>query len=211
MSKADTLLKKATFFERMALYSDRKAFLQAVAQESQAQQPDPNRQLIQQALTIMQNAGVDEATTAPLGNAVLFNKVDLPAIQRAIQTATLTKMSPLTQQAQIDQLRQLARQMKAAPTEAESAMAGPADMTFSPDPSKDRITALPPINPADQQAVFRFVTINGLGLPGKADGKLGKETRTALEAIKDYFAKANPQNPRMSDAEAIRAAKFQGR
>ena len=32
MSKADTLLKKATFFERMALYSDRKTFLQALAQ-----------------------------------------------------------------------------------------------------------------------------------------------------------------------------------
>ena len=32
MSKADTLLKRATFFERMALYSDRKVFLQALAQ-----------------------------------------------------------------------------------------------------------------------------------------------------------------------------------
>ncbi len=32
MSKADTLLKKATFFERLALYSDRKAFLQSIAQ-----------------------------------------------------------------------------------------------------------------------------------------------------------------------------------
>jgi hypothetical protein len=32
MSKADTLLKKATFFERLAVYSDRKSFLQALAQ-----------------------------------------------------------------------------------------------------------------------------------------------------------------------------------
>jgi hypothetical protein len=34
MSKADTLLKKATSFERLALYSDRKAFLQALAQDA---------------------------------------------------------------------------------------------------------------------------------------------------------------------------------
>jgi hypothetical protein len=34
MSKADTLLKKATVFERLALYSDRKAFLGALAQNS---------------------------------------------------------------------------------------------------------------------------------------------------------------------------------
>jgi hypothetical protein len=32
MSKADLLLKKAASFEKLALYSDRKAFLQAVAQ-----------------------------------------------------------------------------------------------------------------------------------------------------------------------------------
>jgi hypothetical protein len=34
MSKADTLLKKATFFEKLALYSDRKAFLQAISESS---------------------------------------------------------------------------------------------------------------------------------------------------------------------------------
>lgn len=34
MSKADTLLKKATFFERLAIYSDRKSFLQALSQQN---------------------------------------------------------------------------------------------------------------------------------------------------------------------------------
>ena len=34
MSKADTLLKRATAYERLAVYSDRKAFLQAIAQDS---------------------------------------------------------------------------------------------------------------------------------------------------------------------------------
>lgn len=41
MSKADELLKKATFFEKLALYSDRKAFLQAIAEQNPNQQNTP--------------------------------------------------------------------------------------------------------------------------------------------------------------------------
>lgn len=37
MSKADTLLKKATAFEKLAIYSDRKSFLQALSQDATAQ------------------------------------------------------------------------------------------------------------------------------------------------------------------------------
>jgi hypothetical protein len=122
MSKADMLLKKATFFERMALYADRKSFLQSVAQgqvmtlpvqEIKSDPNEVNRMLVNQALQIMQQAGVDEATTAPLGNAILFNKWDVPAIQRAIQNATMTKMSPLTYSAQIKQLQDISRRIKA--------------------------------------------------------------------------------------------------
>lgn len=36
MSKADVLLKKATAFEKLALYSDRKVFLQALSQETKS-------------------------------------------------------------------------------------------------------------------------------------------------------------------------------
>jgi hypothetical protein len=38
MSKADVLLKKATSFEKLALYSDRKAFLRALSQADPAAQ-----------------------------------------------------------------------------------------------------------------------------------------------------------------------------
>jgi len=41
--KADTLLKKATTFERLALYGDRRSFLQALAQESPVTDPAPWR------------------------------------------------------------------------------------------------------------------------------------------------------------------------
>jgi hypothetical protein len=197
MSKADTLLKKATFFERIALYSDRKAFLQAIAQESQAQQSDSNRQIIWQALQILQQAGIDEATTKPLADAVTFGRVDIPAIQAAIQAAYLTKMSPLSQQAQIEQLKQLSSQLQAPMTEAEKGMAGPADVTFAP----DSITGFQHIDPAKQAALGRIVEIEGLAFVDPKqlhDGRLGKETRKALTAFKNWV-----KQPNMSDAQAL--------
>ena len=38
MSKADTLLKKATSFEKLAVYSDRKSFIRAIAQSGFSQE-----------------------------------------------------------------------------------------------------------------------------------------------------------------------------
>lgn len=208
MSKADTLLKKATFFERMALYSDRKSYLQALAQGNPPALDKNTRDLLFEAQNILQNAGLDASA---IGNVIVFNKLDqFGAAMKSIRDALmLGKLSPLSDE--YKRLQTISTQVKAPPTEAEQAMAGPADMTFEPDPKKDVVHGLPPINKADQEAVFRFVTIQGLGIPGKVDGQLGKETRTALEAIKNYFAKANPQNPRMTDQQAIQAAKFQGR
>jgi hypothetical protein len=208
MSKADTLLKKASFFERLALYSDRKSYLQALAQETPAPALDKNtRNLLLEAQQIMQNAGLDASA---IGNVTLFNKLDQwGAAAKSIRDALmLGKLSPLSDE--YKRLQTISTQLKAPaspPTEAEQAMAGPADVTFKP----DRISAFPPINKEDQKAVARFVMTEGLTFvdPNKmGDGQLGPETRKALEAIKDYFAKANPQNPRMSDQQAIQAAKF---
>ncbi len=71
--------------------------------------------------------------------------------------------------------------------------------------------ALPPINTQDQQAVFQFAIEEGELVPDpakqRADGRIGPETRKALEGVKNYFAKRFPQNPRMTDQQAITAAK----
>lgn len=204
--EAGDLLNKASLFERLALYSDRQSFLEALAQT------DPNRQLINRALQLMQGAGVDEATTQPLGNAVLFNKVDIAAIKRAIQDAILTgKLSPLSHGPVINELRNISSQLKAplTPEQEDDAMGGE-KVNFPNDDPKDVIRALPPISIQDQQALLNFVKDERLGTLDESklgDGKLGKETRKALELVKDYFQKTYPQNPRMSDQAAIRAAK----
>lgn len=213
--EAGDLLNKASLFERLALYSDSKSFLKALAQGA-----DPNRNLIWKALQIMQEAGVDEATTQPLASALTFTSgnPDISAIKRAIQTAILTgKLSPLAHGPQINELRNISSQLKAplTPEQEDDAMGGE-KVNFPDDDPKDEIKArppaptLPPINRNDQQALLRFVTEEGAAFvdPSKMnDGLLGPETRKALEGVKNYFAKQFPQNPRMTDQQAITAAK----
>lgn len=189
MSKADTLLKKATFFERMALYSDRKTFLQVLAQQltdqpgtsfpgdveaDQAEQDKNQRALIWQALQILQQAGVNESVTGPLVNAVTFNRVDLPSIQRAIQSAIMTgKLSPLAQGPQIKQLRDIA-----------SKLSGPASAP-SASPQGGGYAAIPK---DVQRMLSEIVTRAAIGIPlNKNDGILGKNTRSAMNSFKAKF------------------------
>jgi hypothetical protein len=72
----------------------------------------------------------------------------------------------------------------------------------------DKISGFVPIKTEDQKAIFNFVVSEGLGSAGKIDGKLGPETRKAIENVKNYFAKLYPQNLRMNDQQAFRAAKL---
>ncbi len=192
MSKADTLLKRAASFERMALYADRKSFLQAIAQEQ-----DPNRQLIWQALQLLQQAGVDESLTAPLGNAITFGKVDLAAIKQAIQSIILTgKLSPLSQQPVINQLKTLMSQMKTPQqTETDQAMQQPGMQMPA-----DHIRAFPPVDRKLQEALSRVTTIDGLGIPLDVDGQLGPKTKAALSAFKKKYG------PSMTDQQALQKA-----
>lgn len=171
--EAGDLLNKASLFERLALYSDSKSFLKAIAQREVLMEGEKPSNPQQQPYS---DPDWEEVRNREFGSPTYIPKPE-PIV-------------PLTPQ-----------------QEAQKAMQGAPDVTFSP----DKIRALPPIDRADQEAIYNFVTLQGLGIPGRIDGVLGKDTRTALEAIKNYFAKQNPQNPRMTDQQAITAAKFKGR
>lgn len=171
--EADDLLNKASLFERLALYSDSKSFLKALAQREILMEGDKPSNPQQQPYS---DPGWEEARNREFGSPTYIPKPE-PIV-------------PLTPQ-----------------QEAAKAIQGPADVTFTPDPKKDQIRAVPPIDRKDQEAVYRFVTEERIGIPGRIDGSLGKDTRAALEAIKNYFAKLYPQNPRMTDQQAITAAK----
>lgn len=164
--ETNELLNKASLFERLALYSDRKSFLEALAQETlmEGQTPqDPH-------LRPYADPDWEAARSREFGNARF-----IPAPE------------PLPPVPVVD--------VKDLPAAQEAPKKAP---------------AYPPIAVADQQALMNFVTEEGMAFvdPSKMkDGVLGPETRKALEGVKNYFAKKFPQNPRMTDQQAITAAK----
>lgn len=147
MSKADVLLKKASSFERLALYSDRKVFLQAIAQDVQQFPPVSNKGI---------NAPYMEGTEPP--------------VNQSVSAPTVTHEQAPDLQMPLE-----------------------------------HITGYKPINKEQQSALFRTVTQDGLGFfdPNDADGKLGPQTRKALDLYKQkYFA----NKPNATDAEVLHAA-----
>lgn len=209
MSKADTLLKKATAFERLALYSDRKSFLQSLAQSTTGLD-QTSRDLLGKAMQVMQQIGISQETIAPLGSAILFNKVDPQAIRQAFQKAQF-EVPALSTGPQLAFLKSILSQIK-FPSSGSLEQSPTTDVGVGAAPGK---AEYPSIDKQSQKAVFDFAVQEGGIVPDpekqQADGALGPETRKALEAVKNYFAKAHPQNPRMTDQQAIRAATFKGR
>lgn len=192
MSKADTLLKKATAFERLALYSDRKTFLQSLSQATPGLD-QTSRDLIGKAMQIMQQMGVSEQTIVPLGNAFTFNKVDPNAIRQAFQKAQF-EVPSLSTGPQLAMLKQLLSQIKFPMTpEQQDDAAGGEHITMP----ADHISAMPPIDPAEQNAVFKIATIEGLIVPPDSkhmsDGKLGPQTKAAIKALRGAKNKTNGQ------------------
>ena len=142
-SEAGELLNKASLFERLALYSDRTSFLKALAQQNDS----PN---------YYQYPEFQETEEF---------KQSLP---RTIPPPEPVK--PLT-----------------PAQEAAKALQGPADVTFK----DDKITGFAPIDPKVQEHLSSLVTNRNWGVPlapinGKTpfDGRIGKDTRRALDTFK---------------------------
>lgn len=206
MSKFDTLYKKIELFEKLAIYSDRGAFLKALAQQGS----DPKvLELVKQMESLIRGAGItDESILAPFVNVSIFNNApDVGAIIRASSKARL-QMTGLANGNEINQLIRLEQQLRVAGTTPDPGANEP-PMVFTPDPVKDQIKAYPPIDAKQQSALCRIVTIKGLTFvdPNKmSDGKLGPETRKALNAFKKYLTKKSPNKRSISDQEALNIA-----
>lgn len=174
-SEAGELLNKASLFERLALYSDRSLFLQALAQDAimeGEQSPNPNLRPYNET-----EAGKqwEAARQTEFGN------------QR-----TIPKPGPPLTPAQ----------------EAAKAIQGPADMTFEPEKA-DKITGFAPIDTAEQEALSKFVTMQRLGIPlHRIDGKLGPATRAALEAARKYLTEKSPTKQKLTDKQVLQTIKY---
>jgi hypothetical protein len=255
--ETDELLNKVSLFERLALYSDRKSFLSAIAQDGPSQIMQTEN-YIRGAVSALSSAiqewigssaerqgdipgrlpGLPIGMRGPvqvINKAARDNNYDaatLPSIREAARSlaavANLGDMSDDAKNAwmqlvfpkaaqlidltgkQMKNLQDWANQFgpqDTPPAEIGSGILTIPEVTVQGTPPPK---GYPSISKADQQALLRFVTEEGLGFvsPDKMnDGVLGPETRKALELVKDYFKKTYPQNPRMTDPQAITAAK----
>lgn len=196
MSKADTLLKKAAFYEKMALYSDRKTFLQALAQTKTL----PLSADIKQGI---EGAVMDLSSTAPNSQplqSLLMSfyegrKTDLNQLADALVQASNAIPGNNTTQVQrilntVQKVRELSASQNAP---SQDPGQGEAPIMFGK-PTTDVIRALPPIPRDVQEMLSGIVTAERIGVPlapikGKSpfDGKIGKDTRTAMNAFKKHF------------------------
>jgi len=194
MSKYNKLLNKAVSFEKLALYSDRKAFLQALGQEAS----DPNKELALQALTAMQQENVDNDTLKPLYDAVNLNKLDLNAVKKAITHALLfyTVKTPQNREKLEEILKELNNQQA-----SEKTLNMP----------EDHITGSLPMNKEDQAALAKFYNyyvINGYGVPLAANSSPDVQSKQQLAAFKKFMTEKNKNpNYKLSDKEALELVK----
>jgi hypothetical protein len=254
--EANTLLDKAIVFERLALYSDRKSFLEALGQ---APPPAGGDAQVKAAVDALNSAlqtwistsaekqddipgrmrGLPPGVRGPSSNltqAAKYQSFDIDVLRQLYSSAAelaavnknlrnesddvrrswLNTVFPAAQRLMdvtgsqikaLDEWRQNMPPGDSGGSTGDNVLQVPEVTVEGRPPAR----GLPPIKREDQQALARFVMGEGLTFvdPAKMnDGQLGPETRKALEAVKDYFAKAHPQNPRMTDQQAITAAKF---
>lgn len=154
MSKADVLLKKAEAFERLSLFSDRKTFLQRIAQDATVQQFPP-----------MGGAGVNApympGTAPPVGPAATPKpKTFLPGPGWENIPEEALKGGP----ASVPAPPQLGNEISVPET------------TISGSPPAKPMTVDPYVT-----ALQQYLSAGPWGLQKAPDGKLGPDTRGALK------------------------------
>lgn len=193
MSKNDTLLKKAEFFEKLALYSDRTAFLQAIAQSPS----DLKSQL---------NSIVNDLSALNINDPKIMNPL-LDATQSATPVNKFTLLYPLSQAAakiprtpehvaQLQRIQSLLNLLKGNSSETASTEETFPEMVMP----ADRIKAYPPIAPEVQNMLNEILfPYEKIPVPLKMDGQLGPDTRKAMEVFtQTYGLPATPKNIRQT-------------
>ena len=182
----DLLLEKANTYEKLALFGNRKNFLTAIAQMAGLTAP-----LKQQINAVLNNLAATNPNTRDiqgrLMDALNNPNPDLGQVAQALRDAANAfpgDRAAYRQQADgaAQQVSQLMGSQEAQP---EQVMQMPAD----------RITGYPPI-PADvQEKLSEMLSVRGDYIPFKADGRLGPQTRKALEIYQQKYNQGSKLPP----------------
>ena len=192
MSKADTLLKRAEFYEKLALYSDRNAFLQAIAQQSYMTEKF-GPQLKTQLDSIIRDMGALRIDPNLVNRLTDMSESYTP-FNRLLLVAALTQAAaqyPKTPQSapQLQNLQNLITTLKGpetAPPQTDEYGTG-TGTKVKEQPVKPWHSKYPPIDPKFQ----KMLGVN-------TDGALGNVTQSALDRYK-----ASIDMPEISNALAF--------
>lgn len=175
------MLQKANAYEKMALFGSRKNFLTALAQEAGVGLNGTQKQQLE---GIGNNLSVVSNPTArTLANKLLdYLRNPSPDLtQLAGDLRQAANLFPGNNTTAVQNALDLAQSLQGSavqPGEGEQVMRMPAD----------RITGFAPIPTDVQEKLSEMLAVRGDYIPFKADGKLGPETKKALDI---YQAKYN--------------------
>lgn len=192
MNKIDSILKKAALYEVLATHGDRRSFLRAIAQEASLSNNIKER--INSVLKDLAATKPDSSVNLQnrLMGFMMGSKSDPAELAQLVEEAANTIPGDHTTQVAnahelLNMVRQLGNKPEAAPTESVMMM------------PEDKITAYAPISKSVQEHLSSLVATRGWGIPLKIDGKLGKETRQAI----NNFKREMKMSPNATDQEVF--------
>jgi hypothetical protein len=130
---------------------------------------------------------------------------DLGQLAQAVSEAA--NLIPGDHTTQVQNALNLAEKVRQMATKPQAEQSGDQAVVMP----ADKITAFRPIDRTQQEALARFLTINGIAFvdPQKLnDGKLGPETRKGLESFKKWYNAKATGKKITSDDEALKLVKY---
>lgn len=191
MTKNNKLLRDVEVFHRLAVYGNRSSFLKSIAQTV------PLNENLKQRIESVLNDIPDSNRKAQthLMDFLSRSDVDLKELYDAVVNASnaVPGDQPVKLQKALD-LAKTIREMMKSPETTTPTKESP--MVFSP----DKITGYRSIPKQIQEKLSDLVIRMGWGMPLQIDGRIGPETRKAIETFK---LKNNLGN--VSDSELFKA------
>jgi len=209
MNKNKKLLQNIDIFYKLAVYSDRSAFLKALA--GAVTLSENIRQRINSVIKDLSFLKPNESRNLQVK---LMNFVDMGTQDKAFDEASLNELYqavvdasntiPGNNTVQVEralELAQMIRQLQTPQTSepSDSVMKMPAE----------QIVGYKPIPKSVQSHLSELNTAKGFGLPlALVDGKIGPDTRAAINSFKNRIGKdpkepLDPMDPRASDQEVF--------
>lgn len=200
-NKVDLLLQKANTYEKMALFGSRKNYLSAMAQAAGAQLSSTEKQQLE---GVMNNLSANRPNATDLVNRLMSHlnspTVDLNTLSGDLgQAANAIPGDKSTEVQQALNLKgTIDQKLQSQQPASQEGEGGTIQMPA------DKITGYAPVPKDVQEKLSEMMSIRGDYIPFKVDGKLGPETKKALDIYQQKYNRGSKLPPGEELYNAIR-------